>query len=202
MILRKEKNNNERFSELARPYIKFLYNMALRYAGNSYDAEDMVQETLFIALKKINTLRDDTKCKSWLFSVLRNVFLKELRIKGRKYKFEFDERDDYITALNGFADNGDVEKAFDKKVDELQIQRILDKLPEKYKSPILLYFMEELSYQEISEYLDIPIGTVMSRLSRAKIFLKKEMLKVIKYDASYGNVVELKKHKKKAGDEL
>jgi RNA polymerase sigma-70 factor (ECF subfamily) len=73
--------------------------MALRYAGNSYDAEDMVQETLFIALKKINTLIDETKCKSWLFSVLRNVFLKELRIKGRKYKFEFDERDDYITAI-------------------------------------------------------------------------------------------------------
>jgi RNA polymerase sigma-70 factor (ECF subfamily) len=175
--------------------------MALRYAGNSYDAEDMVQETLFIALKKINTLIDETKCKSWLFSVLRNVFLKELRIKGRKYKFEYDERDDYITALGGFADRGAVQEKLDKKVDKLQVQSILDKLPEKYKSPILLYFMEELTYQEISEYLDIPIGTVMSRLSRAKIFLKKEMLKVLKDDSSYGNVVELNKFKK-AGDKL
>ncbi|MDY7032341.1 MAG: RNA polymerase sigma factor [Thermodesulfobacteriota bacterium] len=192
----KSKRNNQRFNKLVYPHVTFLYNMALRYTGNTYDAEDLVQETLHIALKRLSQLRDETKCKSWLFKILRSVFLRELTINERKQKFEFNECNDYAALLKGVAENYDIEKVLERKAKNSQIQQILETLPEKYKSPILLYYMEDLTYQEISEYLRIPIGTVMSRLSRAKVFLKNEIVNILKENSHNGDVVELRKFKK------
>ena len=186
----KEKNlfaandQNRRFNRLVDPHIKFLYNMALKYTGNRYDAEDIVQEALFIALENLNSLRDDTKCKSWLFSILRSVFLKELRKNAKKLQFEFDKKEDYLTSLGKAAESVDVQRVLEKKIDEARIQSLLNRLPEKYKSPIFLYFVEDLSYKEIAEYLEVPVGTVMSRLSRAKDFFKKTMLRYIRKECS------------------
>ena len=182
--------------KLVYPHVKFLYNMALRYTGNTYDTEDIVQETLHIALKRLGQLRDETKCKSWLFTILRSVFLREISINERKKKFEFNEHYDYTTLLKSTAENYNVEKTLDRKIRDSEIQHIIDMLPEKYKSPILLFYMEDLSYQEISEYLKIPIGTVMSRLSRAKGYLKKEMIKTLEQDSHDSDVVELRTFKK------
>ncbi len=192
----KKKKNRERFKKLAYPHIDFLYNMALRYSGNTYDAEDMVQETMYIALKKIGALREDAKCKPWLFAILRSVFLKELRSNSRKQKFESDERVEYIRLLEAAADGFDTEKAFEKRVEAARIHEIVEKLPEKYKSPLLLHYMEGLSYREMAEYLKTPVGTVMSRLSRARDHLKKEMLKALRAEKSFDNVVEFNKRRK------
>ncbi|MCP3890275.1 MAG: sigma-70 family RNA polymerase sigma factor, partial [Desulfobulbaceae bacterium] len=71
-------------------------------------------------------------------------------------------------------------KNYDEKIDREEVQKVLNVLPEKFKSPLILYYMEDLTYQEISDYLDLPIGTVMSRLSRAKKHLKKHVLRVAK----------------------
>ena len=123
----KEKNlfaandQNRRFNRLVDPHIKFLYNMALKYTGNRYDAEDIVQEALFIALENLNSLRDDTKCKSWLFSILRSVFLKELRKNAKKLQFEFDKKEDYLTSLGKAAESVDVQRVLEKKIDEARI---------------------------------------------------------------------------------
>jgi len=173
--------------------------MALRYSGNTYDAEDMVQETLYIALRKFSHIRDEARCKNWLFAILRSIYLKELRLSCRKKKFEYDERLDYVSFLEEAVDNFDTEKAFEKKIESSQIHCMVEKLPEKYKSPVLLFYMEELSYQQISGYLDIPVGTVMSRLSRARKHLKKEMLRTLRKDSYENNVVEFKKIKKHVG---
>lgn len=189
--------NQQQFKELIYPHIKFLYNMALRYSGNTYDAEDMVQESLSIAFTNFHQLRDDTKCKSWLFTILRNVYLKELRASNRKQTFETDERENYISHLETAAASLNTAQMLAKKVEESQIQEIVKNLPEKYKTPILLFYMEDMSYQEISEYLQVPVGTVMSRLSRAKDMLKKVMLKTCTIDSSSEKVVELKSFQKK-----
>lgn len=167
--------------------------MALRFTGNRFDAEDMVQETFYAALKKFDQLRDNHKCKSWLFAILRSIHLKELRRSFRKQKFEHDESVSYIALLDMKADKFDTEKALEKKITASRLHRIVEELPEKYKSPILLYYMEDMSYREISQYLEIPAGTVMSRLSRAKDMLKKEVLKVLTTNSARDNVVELNK---------
>jgi RNA polymerase sigma-70 factor (ECF subfamily) len=151
--------------------------MARRYAGNQYDAEDLVQETFFMAFKNFDQLRDENKLKSWLFSILRNTYLKNLRQNGQSRKAEFDDGIDYIGTLENAVEQIDAAQAYEKKIESDQIQQIMDELPDKHKTPLLLYYMSDMSYQEISEALDLPIGTVMSRLSRGKQTLKKKLLK-------------------------
>ena len=164
--------------------------MALRYTGNRYDAEDLVQETLFSAYKSIQQLRDEKKCKAWLFAILRNIYVKESRQRGRMEKLEYGKEIDYVSYLEEIADRSDVEKIIDKKIDSSRIQQALKTLPEKYKTPVILHYMEGMLYREISATMEIPIGTVMSRLARGRELLKKEIMRLL---TSKTNVVELRK---------
>jgi RNA polymerase sigma-70 factor (ECF subfamily) len=191
------KRDTQRFKELAYPHLKFLYNIALRYAGNTYDAEDIVQETFYAAYKNFHQLRDESKCKSWLFAILRRIYLKEIRQSERKDKIEHDERNSYLTFLEEAAERFDIEKAFERQIEGAHLQHILDKIPERYKSPILLYYMDDMSYQEISDHLQIPIGTVMSRLARGKELMKKELLRLSKTDPYMRTVVAFRKTQRK-----
>ncbi len=179
----------DQFWQLAKIHVSYLYNVAMRYAGNQYDAEDLVQETYFIAFKKFDQLRDTKKIKSWLFKILRNTFLKNQRQNGQRKKTEYDDTIDYINALENAVERVDVASAYERKIEADQIQRLLSELPEKYQSPILLYFISEMTYQEISETLDLPIGTVMSRLSRGKQMLKKKILQRHMLDHRSSNVI-------------
>jgi RNA polymerase sigma-70 factor (ECF subfamily) len=167
--------------------------VALRYTGTPYDAEDMVQETMSIALNKMNKLRDDSKCKSWLFAILRSIFLRGLNKNSRKKNSEYDENKDYVTFLEEAAESFDIEKALEKKIEKAQIEKILSKLPEKFKSPIILHYIEDLPYREISKYLEIPVGTVMSRLSRAKALIKKELIRYLMIKDSTEDIGKLSK---------
>ena len=167
----------DRFWDLAGSHVKFLYNLAWRYTGNNYDAEDLVQETFYIGFKNYGQLRDDSKIKSWLFTILRNTYLKSRRQYSRIQSAEYDDGFDYISELENAAEKIDVAAAYERKVESEQIQLLLAELPEKYQSPLLLYYMSEMSYQKISETLDLPMGTVMSRLSRGKQILKKKILR-------------------------
>ena len=180
----------DRFWELANAHVKFLYNMAWRYSGNKYDAEDLVQETYYSAVKKFDQLRDESKIKSWLFIILRNTYLKSQRRNSQSKKTEYDDSVEYISTLENAAESIDVATAYEKKIESDQIQLLLDELPEKYKSPLLLYYMAEMSYQEISKILDLPMGTVMSRLSRGKQILKKRILRIHLLGAKSSKVIQ------------
>lgn len=169
---------SEKFWELADAHLAFLYNMALRYSRNHYDAEDLVQETLYIAFKKFDQLREEKKFKSWLFAILRNSYLKDRRHNRKIMQSEYDDSIDYIDALETAAKQIDIESAYEQKIASEQIQQLIDELPEKQKTPLLLYYVSDMSYQEISETMEVPIGTVMSRLSRGKQILKQKMLKL------------------------
>jgi len=165
-----------RFQELTFPHLAFLYNVALKYTGRKYDAEDLVQEAMYIAFRKFYQLRDEERCRSWLFSILRTTFLKQRR-SVRRWTM-FDDGSGYLELL---ADQSveSLEESFDKKIDGRLVQDSLAGLTEKHRLPLILYYMEEMTYQEIADYLNIPIGTVMSRLARAKKQLKKGLLKAI-----------------------
>jgi RNA polymerase sigma-70 factor (ECF subfamily) len=173
----RKKHQRDLFWNLAQNQTRFLYNVALKYAGNRYDAEDLVQETLYMAYSKFHQLRDSGKFKSWVFRILRNQFLKSQRKKAPVQADEFEDRIDYLTQIESVAGQPDVSSVYEKKVETETIQSILDKLPEKYKTVLILYYMEDSAYHEIAEMLGIPIGTVMSRLSRAKQMMKKALLR-------------------------
>jgi RNA polymerase sigma-70 factor (ECF subfamily) len=122
---------------------------------------------------------------------LRNHFLKSQRKKLPVQADEFENGIDYISQLESVSLQPDVASVYERKVEAETVQSILDKLPEKYKSVLILYYMEDSAYQEIAEMLEVPIGTVMSRLSRAKQMMKKAILRSTIKAPQKTNVIRL-----------
>lgn len=185
----------EKFWGLAGPFVSFLYSVALRYTGNRFDAEDLLQETVATGLKNFHQLRDEAKCKHWLFAILRNLYISQLERCRKIVHTDFDDRgQDYVDLLEELAQRSNPEQDLMERLDAVEIQKLLDGLPEKYKSPILLYFMEDMSYREIAEAMNLPLGTVMSRLSRGKELLKKSILRSSPAAGSGRKVLDFKSH--------
>lgn len=149
---------------LVEEHSDLLYRYAYRLSGSATDAEDLTQQTFLAAHRHLEQLREPGRAKSWLCSILRNVYLKQVRSHSTVSLSSLEEVVDCHT-----------ETAFESPVDEEQLQAALLELPEEYRSPLILYYFGDLSYKEIAEQLDVPIGTVMSRLARAKSFLKKRL---------------------------
>jgi RNA polymerase sigma-70 factor, ECF subfamily len=173
MIFNKTISKNE-FKQLTYPHMKLLYNVALKYCGNVFDAEDIVQETYLMAYNKFHQLREKSKCKPWLLRILRNNFLKEYQKKKNRQKLS---EDDYIDFLKNSLASEDAESLLVKASRHQAVQTAIDQLPEKYKEVLILYYMDEMLYKDIAETLDIPIGTVMSRLTRAREGLKTILIR-------------------------
>ena len=166
-----EPNQLDVFDEFVFPHAKFVYDSAWRLCGNQDEAEDLMQETFFYAIKCFNQLKDQSKCKYWLFSILRNLFLRELE-KGRKrLDLEFD------LFSNNLSDISHIENEFLRIEAEKVVRDSLNKLEERYLKPILLFYFDQLPYKEIADLLSIPIGTVMSRIARGKVCLKRELVR-------------------------
>lgn len=180
--------DKKRFKELTYPHLEFLFNVALKYSGTRYDVEDLVQETMYSAYTKFKQLRDEKSCRAWLFTILRNHFLKERKQLVRRPYLDDGAssldyiRDEYSSSFVGRL----VEKDANKK-----LHQVLTTLPEKFQSPLILHYMDEMTYQEISEYLALPIGTVMSRLARGKRYLKKKLLQISVERKGKGNIVQM-----------
>ena len=167
--------SEERFMQVAYPHLDFLFNMALRLSGNRYDAEDLTQETFATAFRKLHQLKDEERCKFWLLSILRNLFLRG-REKSRPELLDVPNDEDYVAVLENLVGEGNPEEILLDKSAAQEIQTILGGLPEKYQTPLILFYTEEWSYQEIAEGLELPMGTVMSRIGRGRELVKKRLL--------------------------
>lgn len=154
--------------------MKLLYNVALRYCGNVFDAEDIVQETYLMAFHKFHQLKEKSKCKPWLLRILRNNFLKSYQKQKNRQRLS---ESDYINFLKASIETDTAETMLEKASNQIVVQQAIDQLPEKYKTVLILYYMDEMLYKEIAHVLEIPIGTVMSRLTRAREGLKVLLLK-------------------------
>jgi len=150
---------------LVRQHHQALCRYAYRLTGSTADAEDLTQQTFLTASRKIEQLRDAGKARSWLFTVLRSCFLKAKRKKVPipVGSLEFD-----IEAVPRAAPRGE-------EIDGERIQAALNELPDEFRLVLVLYYFEERSYKEIAAELDVPLGTVMSRLSRAKSHLRRRL---------------------------
>lgn len=124
-------------------------------------------------------LKDRFKLKPWLFVILRNHFLKRAGRRRGGPDQEYDDRIDYdyIDHLETFAARENALQALERKATADEVHQHLKLLPERYRSVLILYFLQEFSYQEIADMLEIPLGTVMSRLSRGKQRLKTAMMR-------------------------
>lgn len=142
-----------------------LYRLAYSWSHNAALADDLVQDTLIKAMKNANQLRDPALMNSWLFSILANC----LRDYYRQYKEmdDIDELEDFH-----YAHENTPEKAHSQSQIVLRVRNAVSKLPLGQRQVITLVDLEELSYIEVASILDIPIGTVMSRLCRARVTMK------------------------------
>lgn len=175
MLFFKSDRYRKQFLKDVYPHLNFVFSVAFRLSGNHYDAEDLAQETFTIAFQKLHQLREPDKCRYWLLTILRNLY----RRGGEKQRPELlkvAEDDDYCIILERLVAEGDPEKQLLDKTAAQEVQLILLGLPEKYKTPLVLFYGEEWSYLEIAEGLDLPIGTVMSRLGRGRELMKRKLL--------------------------
>lgn len=152
-------------------YLDGLYGYAVVLSRNSAEAEDLVQETCLRALRSIGQLRPDGNVKSWLFTILRNIWLNQVR--HRRTVPEIAELDSDGSAAIEPVDGGkDPHEVYVSVIEREQVREAIQQLPVEFREIIILREYEELSYQEIAVLLDCPPGTVMSRLARARSKLR------------------------------
>jgi len=159
------------FEKHLSPYVPILYKSAIRMCGNPENAQDLVQETLYAAIKHFGQLKDPEKTKYWMFSILKNLFLREIEKTKKRAEIEFDSICDRLSGGHN------IEEEFLRTELKSSIRDVLNTLEEKLRLPLTKFFFDGLSYKEISDCMNIPIGTVMSRIARAKVHLKKELLR-------------------------
>jgi RNA polymerase sigma-70 factor (ECF subfamily) len=143
-----------------------LYRYAYRLSGSSADAEDLTQEAFCKAQLNFSQLRDPKRAKPWLFSILRNAYLHRARA----------ERQQPVVPLEAVGDLAEPAPEPLPEIDPERLQQALNELPESFRTPIILYYFEDFGYRDIAEQMDLPIGTVMSRLARAKAHLRCRLL--------------------------
>ena len=155
------------FAELVDAHYQALFRFGMSLTRDVGLASDLVQETFCIWAAKNEQLRDRSKAKTWLFTTLHREFLSQRR---RAAKFS-DEPLDEATLEASASNDDDAERQMDGQ----RAMELLGDLDEAYRAPIALFYLQQHSYKEIAEILDVPIGTVMSRLSRGKEMLRKQM---------------------------
>ena len=154
------------FEKLVDEYYTSLYRFAYSLSGKEEDAWDLTQQTFSRWAQKGHTLRDSSKVKSWLFTTLYREFLK------------WSKRNRKVYSIETAAPESEGESVPPQVVDQADASALMDilaEIDEIYRVPLSLFYLEDMTYREISELLDIPTGTVMSRLSRGKDQLRRRM---------------------------
>ena len=169
------------FQELAMEYMPALYSAALRMTRNPADAEDLVQETILRAYRGFGGFEEGTNLRAWLYRILTNTYINAYRAKQRRPERPTSTRSRTCTSTDGSAASRQAlagRSAEDELMDlftETEIKEALEALPEQFRMAVLLADVEGFSYKEIAEILDVPIGTVMSRLHRGRKALQKPL---------------------------
>lgn len=160
------------FEELAMPLLDSLYNFARWLAHDSGDAEDLVQETYLKALRGFGSFEGGTNFRAWIFQILRNTFLSSRSRMERRVTVSIDSEDSpYVQAAAGTPESLLIDRSGNDAV-----RHAIEQLPHKFREVLLLCDVEDASYQEIADILSIPIGTVMSRLARARRAIRESLL--------------------------
>jgi RNA polymerase sigma-70 factor (ECF subfamily) len=169
------------FSDQAMEYMGSLYSAALRMTRNPSDAEDLVQETYLKAYRAFDSFQEGTNLKAWLYRILTNTFINSYRARRRRpEQTELDDVEDLylyrrLGGLEAVTAGRSAEEEVLEHFTEGEVKAAVEALPEQFRMAVLLADVEGFSYKEIAEILDVPIGTVMSRLHRGRRALQKAL---------------------------
>lgn len=176
---------DEDFQNEALPHLDALYRYGYRLTQNEKDAEDLLQDTFLRAYRFWDKYEKGSNCKAWLFRIMKNLFLNKVDKQKRSLdETSLDDTEEWYL-YSQLKDGGpesvrnDPASIFEVKDWGVQIQEAIDRLPEEFREPLVLFDGEGLSYQQIAEIMDLPIGTVRSRLNRARKRLQKELAPVM-----------------------
>lgn len=161
----------EVFEAEAMQHINDLYRTAVRLTRDQSEADDLVQETYMQAWKSFDHYELGTNCRAWLYKILFNKFDHLRRKKYTQSKY-FQEADEIVFVNSSYT------PSVPEHLTDTEVIAALDKLPDHYRSVVLLADVQEFDYKEVAQILDIPIGTVMSRLNRARTQLRKSLARV------------------------
>ena len=168
------------FAEAAMPLMDQLYSAALRMTRNAADAEDLVQETYLKAYRGYERFEEGTNLKAWMYRILTNSYINRYRAKQRRPDESdlADVEDMYLYRRLGGEQStvgASAEEAFLSSVTDEQVKAAIEAIPENFRIAVLLADVEGFAYKEIAEILEVPIGTVMSRIHRGRKALEKQL---------------------------
>jgi RNA polymerase sigma-70 factor (ECF subfamily) len=161
------------FSQAALEYLDALYGYAMTLTHNQTEAEDLVQETYLRAVRAFGQLMPDSNLKSWLFAIMRNVWLNQLRHARSGPQFVELDADDEDRSQWLKTDMDDPHVVYLRKVERQEVRAAIESLPHLHREVVVLRDIEGFSYQQIATILRCPAGTVMSRLGRAREKLRQ-----------------------------
>lgn len=167
----------EEFNKEAMPHMKLLHNYAYRMTNNQLDADDLVQETYLRAFRFFHKFERGTNCKAWLFRIMKNLYINNYR-KAQKEpgKVDYQEVENFFDSIRSEKiDSNDLQqKVFSNLLDD-ELLIALNSLQDDFKTVVILCDLEGLSYEEIAEFLNCPVGTVRSRLHRGRKLLQMKL---------------------------
>ena len=183
----------EQFTSDAMQYAPQLFSTALRMTRNRSDAEDLVQETYIKGWRSFHTFQEGTNLRAWLFRIMTNTYINKYNAQKRKgTEVELDDVEElFLYKRLGSIDQSQLSSSAEDQMLELfsddEVKNALEELPEDFRMPVLLSDVDGFSYKEISEMLEIPIGTVMSRLHRGRKAMQKMLYE---YARERGLIIE------------
>jgi len=166
------------FEAEALPHMDLLYNFALRTAGNASDAQDLLQETYLKAFRFWDKYEKGTNIRAWLFRIMKNSYINRYRkISREPDKVDYDDVENFYDSVRDESkDTTDLQQKMFGGLLGDEVTRALQNLPVDFRTVVILCDIEELTYEEIADFLNCPIGTVRSRLHRGRRMLQKELL--------------------------
>lgn len=189
-----EKKLNEEFEREAVLHMDSLFNFALKMTGDSDDASDLLQETYLKAFRFWDKFEKGTNCKAWLFRIMKNTYINTYRKNTKEPdKVDYEEIENFYENIKpSSTDSAHLEKdIYDNLLDD-ELSEAISSLPEDFRTVVILCDIEGYTYDEIADFVDVPVGTVRSRLHRARKML---FTKLHKYAGDKGYVNKVKEKK-------
>lgn len=175
--IKNEKDKQDEFSKEILPHLDAVYTFALRLTADPNDAEDLVQDTIVKAYRFFSSFEKGTNAKAWLYRILKNSYINSYRKKSKEpNQVDYDEVSMYYESIRDErTDTSDLEEMMFRDMIGDDINNALKSLPEDFRTVVVLCDMEGFTYEEIANMLDVPIGTIRSRLHRGRNLLRSKL---------------------------
>jgi RNA polymerase sigma-70 factor (ECF subfamily) len=183
----KQRQLYEDFEREAVPHMDALFNFALKMTGDSDEADDLVQETYLKAFRFFDKFEKGTNCKAWLFRIMKNTYINKYRKETKEPdKVDYEDVENFYENVKpSTTDSAHLEKdIYDNLLDD-ELSEAINSLPDDFKTVVILCDIEGFTYEEIADFIDVPVGTVRSRLHRARKML---FTKLQKYASERGYI--------------